>query len=128
MRAPAVTSSSEPAVSRWPLRYARRVPEPKLQDVPRLVSQHGNDIEALYGLLQRVDEKVDAVDAKVETLDVKVNAVDAKVVALDERLTGLAESVDARFEAVDARFDAVDARFDATDATLAEIVALLRDR
>jgi len=103
-----------PPDSGWPLRYARRVPEPKLQDLPRLVSQHTNDIEALYELLQRVDAKVDAVDAKVDAVDARVGAVDAKVGALDVRITGLAESVDARF--------------DSTDATLAEILRLLRDR
>ncbi len=61
------------ACSRWPggrrrggrdARYARRVSGPA--DLPRRVSQQGNDIGALYELVTAVDGKVDALDRDAE--------------------------------------------------------------
>ncbi|WP_142065298.1 hypothetical protein [Pseudonocardia kunmingensis] len=47
------------------------MPQPQSADLPRRVSQHGNDIESLYELVQGVDEKVEAVDQKVEALTIE---------------------------------------------------------
>jgi len=44
-------------------RYALLVSQPEIQ---RQVRQQRGDIDALYELLERVDQKVDALDAKVD--------------------------------------------------------------
>jgi chromosome segregation ATPase len=57
----------------------RGVSQPEIQ---RQVRQQRADIDGLYELVERVDQKVDALDVKLERVDQKVDALD---VELDRR-------------------------------------------
>jgi hypothetical protein len=53
----------------------RGVSQPEIQ---RQVRQRA-DIDALYELLERVDQKVDALDVKLERVDQNVDALDVEL-------------------------------------------------
>ena len=97
-------------------RYDSRVSQPEVQ---RQVRQQRADIDALYELVERVDQKVDALDVK---LDVLVRRVDQRVDALDVKLDGLVKRVDQRVDALDVKLDGlagrVDLKVDALDLKL----------
>lgn len=67
--------------------------ERRLAEVERRARQQGDDITALYELVQDVDRKVTVLDTKV----------DAGFATMSERLTGH----DRRFDSLDAKLDAI---------------------
>ncbi len=60
---PAARAGTDASSRRRGGRYALLVSQPEIQ---RQVRQQRGDIDALYELLERVDQKVDALDVKVD--------------------------------------------------------------
>jgi hypothetical protein len=76
-------------------------PEIQRDEIQRRVLQQGNDVAALYDLLEGVDDKIDTLDDKVgagfarldSKIDVKVARLDAKIDTLDARLSGKLDAI-----------------------------------
>ena len=87
-------------------------------EMERKLNQHGDDIIALYGLVEdfraEVGRRFDGVDQRLDGVDQRFDGV-------DQRFDGINQ----RFDGVDERFDGVTQRLDSLDANVAEILRRL---
>jgi hypothetical protein len=89
------------------------------EEIQRRVLQQGNDVAALYDLLEGVDYKIDTLDAKVGAGFARLDAkIDAKVARLDAKIDTKVAGLDAKIDALDAKVDGLDARLNAKIDTL----------
>ena len=90
--------------------------------------QHRNDIEALYAISTKTNQRVDVIDRKVSSVLEVQHEHSAQlrgVQATLETHTELLAAHEARFDRIDARLDRMDARLDGHDTKLETINARL---
>ncbi|MBP2371716.1 hypothetical protein [Pseudonocardia parietis] len=70
-------------------------------EVERRLRQQGADVDSLYEISSRIEDKVDTLDSRVGALDTKVDALDSRVGALDTKVDQLTETTNARFDGLE---------------------------
>lgn len=94
-------------------------------EVERRLRQQGADVDSLYEISSRIEDKVDTLDSRVGALDTKVDAIDNRLGALDTKVDALDGRVGGLDTKVDQLAETTNARFDGLERTLAQILERL---